>query len=487
MTKHVSTSADGRTEILKYAGSENKEQLNKRLVGLASRENNLSWLYNTFYIAKTNMEGLANALSTLSHSALQIGSTQDACSVFLFSKEYKVSSADTAEAQDEAKKLEKDFNQVVWLTYRRNFIPIQPPSGYTSDTGWGCMLRSAQMIMAETLQKHLGTAWRFESGAVSCEHKTLLRWFIDAPKVFSFYSIHRMAEFGRRYGKKAGEWYGPTTVAWVLRDLVEAHRSLERNSKGEDHLLLLSNGVQDLTMLVADNGTICVEDIKDACEEKLESSSDARAEEANDPLLHPGLDPVWTSALFLLVPVRLGLQKINPDYLKALSSVLKFPQCVGMIGGSPAHSLYFVGSQDSQFLYLDPHTVHDAATDTECGDPRFPDETTVTTYHCSSLKFVPGQDIDPSLAIGFYCKSVKEFIDLRGRIGQLAGPPFLSVVDKRPNYEYDFDIENERNSSDDDSDDGLVTASEGEGEKGEPKRKKNVNTTNLEDEFVLLP
>lgn len=41
----------------------------------------------------------------------------------------------------------------MWITYRSGF-PKMEPYGYTDDSGWGCMLRSAQMLMTQALQRH---------------------------------------------------------------------------------------------------------------------------------------------------------------------------------------------------------------------------------------------------------------------------------------------------------------------------------------------
>lgn len=67
-----------------------------------------------------------------------------------------------------------------------------------------------------------------------------------------------------------------------------------------------------------------------------------------DPLLNPPVkleqkDMPWQVAMFILVPLRLGLDKLNEDYLPGLHSIFKMPQCVGIIGGKRAHSVYFVG------------------------------------------------------------------------------------------------------------------------------------------------
>jgi hypothetical protein len=63
----------------------------------------------------------------------------------------------------EEKKAEflNSFQSIVWMTYRNNFDGIITNKNipkeyqYRSDSGWGCMLRSSQMLCANCILRHL--------------------------------------------------------------------------------------------------------------------------------------------------------------------------------------------------------------------------------------------------------------------------------------------------------------------------------------------
>ena len=59
----------------------------------------------------------------------------------------------------------------------------------------------------------------------------------------------------------------------------------------------------------------------------------------------------WHS-LIILIPVRLGSEELNTMYIDCLRQMLMNPMCLGIIGGKPKHSLYFVGWQGKNcFLF----------------------------------------------------------------------------------------------------------------------------------------
>ncbi|KAM9002105.1 cysteine protease ATG4C isoform X2 [Sarcophilus harrisii] len=260
----------------------------------------------------------------------------------------------------------RDFISRIWLTYREEFPQIEG-SALTTDCGWGCTLRTGQMLLAQGLILHfLGRAWTWPDaldvdnsdseswtshtvkkltasleasltgeraaqdpspikepprrgsddggGEESC-HRKIVSWFADSP--LACFGLHQLIEHGKKSGKTAGDWYGPAVVAHILRKAVEEARHPD---------------LQGITIYVAQDCTVYKADVID----KQCSSMDPENTE--------------DKAVIILVPVRLGGERTNMDYLEFVKS-----------------------------------------------------------FHCPSPKKMSFRKMDPSCTVGFYCRNIQDF------------------------------------------------------------------------------
>eukprot|EP00771_Trimastix_marina_P000304 gnl/Trimastix_PCT/1325.p1 GENE.gnl/Trimastix_PCT/1325~~gnl/Trimastix_PCT/1325.p1 ORF type:complete len:344 (-),score=20.36 gnl/Trimastix_PCT/1325:107-1138(-) len=138
------------------------------------------------------------------------------------------------------------------------------------------------------------------------------------------------------------------------------------------------------------------------------------------------VDKGWRP-LILCLPLRLGLERVNPPYVPTLQALFTFPQCVGISGGKPRSSLFFVGFQGKRIFYLDPHhTQPTVKMDANAFN--------VSSYHCSKLNHMNIMDLDPSMCVGFYCHTRAEFDDLIRRTRELTTPEIFSICERTPAY-----------------------------------------------------
>lgn len=61
----------------------------------------------------------------------------------------------------------------------------------------------------------------------------------------------------------------------------------------------------------------------------------------------PSEAPAWKPVL-LLIPARFGLDKLTDKYVPNLKLLYRVPQFLGIAGGRPGRSLYFVACQGNQ-------------------------------------------------------------------------------------------------------------------------------------------
>ncbi|XP_068549684.1 cysteine protease ATG4A-like [Anas acuta] len=116
-----------------------------------------------------------------------------------------------------------------------------------------------------------------------------------------------------------------------------------------------------------------------------------------------GLCTGW-KPLLLIIPLRLGINHINPVYIDAFKECFKMPQSLGALGGKPNNAYYFIGFLGNELIYLDPHTTQ-SFVDSEENGP-VDDE----SFHCQEAPHrMKIMNLDPSVALGFFCKEECDF------------------------------------------------------------------------------
>lgn len=324
----------------------------------------------------------------------------------------------------------EDEAHLFWFTYRCDFPAIQP-YGITSDAGWGCMLRATQMMMAQALRMHYnGRDWKpryLRDPFV----QSIFTWFADFPSTNKcFYSIHNMVATGMaKYDKLPGEWFGPSTASFVLRDLVALHAQ-KNDSLFRVHVVSGSTVFRDDLALAAsaEKNTRPTPTVQKQPSHPLENVWE-------EELL--GRRP-WDHSMLVLIPLRLGLRSFHKDYVDLLAHTFSFPQSVGVLGGRPRGARWFYGSVGRKVLGLDPHTVQAAPT---LKSQRV--DTSDIAYQSSLFAKYPEvcamASLDPSIALGFYCKTEKDFEDIVERLQSYGKehpgiPELFTVQDRAPDY-----------------------------------------------------
>ena len=201
---------------------------------------------------------------------------------------------------------DKKEQKIYYFCYRNNF-PIPLLNGATNDISWGCMIRTGQMMICETLQ-------RIEK--IRNKVKNIPELFFDDPS--ASFSIHNITMYGAKNNIAVGNWFSPTALSLTLEQLVN------NNSIVSDHvnLLLSRDGI------VYGNKVNEILDSDKCC--------------------------------LLLVPVMFGMEDINQLYYHQIKQLLQHKSSAGFIGGKQKKSLYLSSIQNDKVEYFDPHVIKPA-------------------------------------------------------------------------------------------------------------------------------
>eukprot|EP01129_Flabellula_baltica_P013005 TRINITY_DN5972_c0_g1_i1.p1 TRINITY_DN5972_c0_g1~~TRINITY_DN5972_c0_g1_i1.p1 ORF type:complete len:357 (+),score=63.31 TRINITY_DN5972_c0_g1_i1:495-1565(+) len=264
----------------------------------------------------------------------------------------------------------------LFCSYRRDF-PVINAFDCNSDIGWGCMVRTGQMLAAKAIiSVCFGREYDFQNFDNSDpRYLEILSWFYDFPD--AIFSIHKIVDQNHLLNGldtkdiiRGGEWFSPSKISRSLKQMFNAGKPY------------------GIMMYAPRNDVIYIDEVIELCT----ATSDVEFHNSWSPLL-------------ILITTRMGLKTLNPLYIPHLKSLLESQYSIGFIGGKPKSSLYFIGYQDDDIIYLDPHFVQPTIR----SHP--PSEEELATYRPQSPMKMPFTEIDPCLAAGFILHTKEEFFD----------------------------------------------------------------------------
>lgn len=232
---------------------------------------------------------------------------------------------------------------------------------------------------------------------------TLFSDFPDPPSVHPF-SIHQIVEQNLSiYGfdVKNEFWFSPTKISFVLKSLIQRYYD------------------SNMDIYVATDGVIY--------EDKIMKKEKCKNDELykNIPKLYPEPYPLILKPLLILIPIRLGVDKINHMYIAHLKSIFRCRYTVGIIGGKPNKSMYFVGYQDDYVFYLDPHFVDTAIKPDKIRE-------NIDSFSIKYPYKIKFDEMDPSMAIGFLLKNDEEYNDFKKMYKNKS--KIFSIIKNTPDY-----------------------------------------------------
>lgn len=269
--------------------------------------------------------------------------------------------------------------------------------GFTTDSGWGCMIRTSQSLVANSLLNLcLGRDWRLKYATVDEleEHWKIVALFADTPT--AVFSLHNYVAYANKHcGTKVGEWFGPSNAARSIQAICSDYPT-------ESCLKVY---------VTNDSGDIFEDELQ-----KLSTTNE---------IFQPTL---------ILCGIRLGVKNINIIYWDFLKYIMSISQSVGIAGGRPSSSHYFLGVLGDYLLYLDPHIAQTAIQLDTNGIIQDEEKRKIFgTIHTSALQKIHMGKIDPSMLVGFLIRSKEDFMDFKQKMNSFAnGNKFINIYPQKP-------------------------------------------------------
>lgn len=308
------------------------------------------------------------------------------------------------------------LNFIIYFSYRSDFFPIDYNGDvWTSDCGWGCMIRASQMMLSRAIFlikssdqdnsqikeensneyiKKMKTCYDTMSLflEVTDQYKTTNNTSKDMSSLELInhpdFSIYNICKLGLLYGKGPGQWFSDVNMVNIFNSINQQ-----------------LNSIRNTEILTFNDNLVEEEEILKVCfkEEKCECVINKTKCEC---LMIKDKNYVLKKNAIIFVSSRIGLDSIDPVYFTPIQRLFSIKNNIGMIGGKGNYALYFVGvTEDNSLIYLDPHFKQVAVRNIE----ELHESKNQQSYLNKNFYFLDIKNASPAFTFGFYFTSVNDF------------------------------------------------------------------------------
>ena len=380
------------------------EKLIKNSVEFENELNNNSGIWSSL---KT---GLCNTKDSLIYNYVNRGTYfnySEEKSVHLFNKEYFI-------YNDEGQTFfEHKFSKILYFSYRKNYpkqINYHDNSEYTSDCGWGCMIRSSQMILARAIYKILKKTTLTDRSL-----KLTLYYFLDYPintnkfptvlqyyyqkinsflklnkqkvnkKIFSPFSIRNICIAGELFELSCGQWFSDPKLVSIY-DFLNTNLNIIPKLK-----------------IIKSVSLIKLETIMNKCFKPININQPISPE--IERTIYNNKDYCFEYYGLIFISIRLGIYNISEEYYNSIKDLFSCKQFLGFIGGKDYAASYFIGFNSKNLLYIDPHYSQESVI------PPIEDDN-IKSYIEKILYQLPFDKLQPAFTIAFLFRDINEYNEL---------------------------------------------------------------------------
>ena len=328
-------------------------------------------------------------------------------------------------------------NSFLYMSYRSGFESLKTVGcgDYTSDCGWGCMLRCCQMMLSrgilkselyklsnnkEVIQKTdrfnliKDVLCLFEDNIIpfkEIENNIFLKNLYEKYhghgnnyELIPPYSIYTLCKLSKCSGVYASDLK-------VIKSFIEINEQVFNNTFAIVHF---ENGIVPKKKLLE---TFCYkrELDKDDIEESKniiinpitnnEELTDIKNFDKNDPMGsinifdYYGEEYKFTKSGLVFISLRLGLRDLDEYYFDIIPLLFKkFHNNIGFVSGKKNKAFYFIGfNGDNKLIYADPHLNQKA------------DIFDISSYEVKDLYLLNVKELSSSLTIGININNSTDF------------------------------------------------------------------------------